>query len=229
VNIVQRLVRPLKVGHFSMKTKGWLPAVLLCLLSPCTARAAEGHALGTHVINPPAANLRLFTDKVPSGKIERAVLQSGNDQFSFVMPEGFRSTFDPATRNVRLVSPDLQATMIIAVLAAPQKSDSEVSAPSLYARALADYPGAHVVDQFEVSVGNWRGPAIELECPNGSAKKTSVRLAHVPFPGGVLAFTVHAPANLMRACDHHFNQLLLSIRAGLDGHAAALQQFLPDQ
>jgi hypothetical protein len=62
----------------------------------------------------------------------------------------------------------------------------------------------------------------------GSTKKTALRIAHVPFPSGVLAFTVQAPAQYMRACDYAFNQLLLSIRAGLNGHSAAFQQFLPE-
>jgi hypothetical protein len=125
-----------------------------------------------------------------------------------------------------LVSIDLQATMIVVVRPVPAKPDAPVSASALRAQARIDHPNAEVVDQFEICVENWRGPAIEIEWSSGLAKKVSARIAQVPFPGGILSFFVQAPTPSMRACNHPFNQLLLSIRTGLNSRSASVQQFL---
>ncbi len=219
-------VSKIRLAFFVMKIQGLMPALCLSLITCGAPQAAELRAqVSPDAGAPPVPSLRIFTDNTPLGKIDRGVLQCGTDQFSFVVPEDFLVKIDPIARQVCLVSTDLQATMIIAVLPTPQKSGAGVSASSLCAQARTDYPGATVVDQFEVTVANWRGPAIEVEWP---AKKSSVRIAHVPFPNGVLAFTVQAPAGHIRACDHSLNQLLLSIRAGLNSRSPDFQQFLPD-
>jgi len=201
---------------------------LLFCVDACLTHAAEAPGTSTTRTNAVATSLRVFADMGPVGKIDRGILQFGKDQFTFVVPQGFRGTFDNSTRQVRLASSELQATITIAVQSVPEKADAGISADSLRAAALSNYKGAQVVDQFEASVGDWRGPAIEIEYSSTAASKTSVRLVQIPFPGGVIAFTVLASADRIRTSDHALNQLLLSIRSGINGAPAAFQRFLPD-
>ena len=56
----------------------------------------------------------------------------------------------------------------------------------------------------------------------------ALRIARVPFSGGAVVVTLEARSDTIRSTDQAFNELLLSLRAGLDGRAPEPQKFLSE-
>jgi len=203
--------------------------VFLCLIGSLRLHGAEAapSVAGSNT-NALASNLRLFTDRTPLGtRIERGILQVGHDQFSFVTPENFRCDFDPKTSKAQFVSSEPPAIVTIGVQGPHQDSGVSTNAVKLREMVLSRYDRATVMDEFEVSVENWRGRAIEIEWPMGT-KRVTIRIASINVSSGTLVFTVRASAEHIRACDQPFHHLLLSIRTGLNGAKPAFQQRLSE-
>lgn len=90
------------------------------------------------------------------------------------------------------------------------------------------FSNARVTDRFTATVAGNRVPVIEFSFPDQAGQSHTERLAIVQFPLTTIRITAKAPASFFRSCDHAFNQLVLSIRAGTQGAPAGFQQFLQD-
>ncbi len=177
----------------------------------------------------PKIEARFFNQTTPfNGEITRGIIVAETNQFSFVVPSGFRQQIDPTSKKVTLTSTNYACAIIAAIHESATEGPADLKPDSLRQRLLASYKDAKIVDEFTASIESMSGPAFEIEWA-GELGKMSTRAAFIPYPGGHIEVTVQAPTKKIRAYDQSMFQLLLSVRTSPIGAKLAVQEYLAEQ
>ena len=177
----------------------------------------------------PKIEARFYNQTTPfNGEIIRGIIVAETNQFSFVVPPGFRQQVDPASKKVTLTSTNYACAIIASIHESAVQGPSDLKPDSVRQRLLARYKDARIVDEFTASIESMSGPAFELEW-TGDAGKMSTRAAFIPYPGGHFEVTVQAPTTKIRSYDQSLFQLLLSVRTSPIGAKLAVQEYLAEQ
>ncbi len=177
----------------------------------------------------PKIEAKFFNQTTPfNGEITRGIIVAETNQFSFVVPAGFRQQIDPASKKVTLTSTNYACAMVASIHESAIEGPADLKPESLRQRLLARYKDAKIVDEFSASIESMSGPAFEIEW-SGEASKMSTRAAFIPYPGGHLEVTVQASTKKIRSYDQSMFQLLLSFRTSPIGAKLAVQEYLAEQ
>lgn len=177
----------------------------------------------------PKIEARFYNQTTPfNGEIIRGIIVAETNQFSFVVPPGFRQQVDPASKKVTLTSTNYACAIIASIHESAVQGPSDLKPDSVRQRLLARYKDARIIDEFTASIESMSGPAFELEW-TGDAGKMSTRAAFIPYPGGHFEVTVQAPTKKIRSYDQSLFQLLLSVRTSPIGAKLAVQEYLAEQ
>lgn len=177
----------------------------------------------------PKIEARFFNQTTPfAGEITRGIIIAETNQFSFVIPAGFRQQIDAASKKVTLTSTNYACAIIATIHESAVEGPTDLKPDSLRQRLLARYKDATVVDEFNASIESMSGPAFEIEWA-GELGRMSTRAAFIPYPGGHIEVSVQAPTKKIRAYDQSMFQLLLSVRTSPIGAKLAVQEYLAEQ
>ena len=177
----------------------------------------------------PKIEARFYNQTTPfNGEIIRGIIVAETNQFSFVVPAGFRQQVDPASKKVTLTSTNYACAIVASIHESAVQGPSDLKPDSFRQRLLARYKDARIIDEFTASIESMSGPAFELEW-TGDAGKMSTRAAFIPYPGGHFEVTVQAPTTKIRSYDQSLFQLLLSVRTSPIGAKLAVQEYLAEQ
>ena len=206
-----------------------LRALLAIAVSTVAASAVRGQS--TNPATPtekPKLEARFFNQTTPfAGEITRGIIVAETNQFSFVVPSGFRQQIDAASKKVTLTSTNYACAIIASIHETATEGPADLKPESLRQRLLARYKDAKVVDEFNASIEAMRGSGFELEWP-GEADQMSTRAAFVPYPGGHIEVIVQSPTKIFRSYDQALSQLLISFRTSPIGTKLAVQEFLSE-
>jgi hypothetical protein len=176
----------------------------------------------------PRIEARFFNQTTAfAGEITRGIIIAETNQFSFVIPPGFRKKVDANTKTISLTSTSYTCAITATIYESATDGKMDLKPESVRQLLLGRYKSAQVVDEFSASIESMRGPAFELEWP-AEAGKMSTRAAFVPYPGGHIEVTVQAPTAEFRAYDQALFQLLMSFRTSPIGAKLAIQEYLTE-
>ena len=182
------------------------------------------HAQNSAATEVPPLKLTIFSDKISSSyAITRTILITSSNQFSGVLPSGFRTQLNETDKKLTLLSQDHAGSISWKIVESPDGQPLEIPIEELRAQALARQAGARIVSQSTVATCGKSGPIFELEWWTVSKTKMTMRVAFIPFAGGQLEFQALAPASRIRDFDGPLNQLLISIRTSPVGAKLATQ------
>lgn len=172
---------------------------------------------------PPALKLVIFADKLANGyQITRSILTTRSNQFSCVVPAGFRTQLDEGQKKFSLISTDHIGSISLKIVE-PANGPAELKPDELRAQVLARQPGAKVVDQTPLTACGGTGPAFEIEWWTETKTRMAMRTAFVPIPGGHLEIVVQARSEKIRSLDGALNQFVLSLRTSPVGSKLTTQ------
>lgn len=176
----------------------------------------------------PKIEARFYNQTTPlAGEITRGIIVAETNQFSFVVPGGFRQQIDPKAKKVTFVSTNLLCAIVATIHEAAIEGKADLKPDSLRQLLLSRHKDAKVVDEFNASIESMSGPAFEIEWTNDT-RKMSTRAAFVPYPGGHLEVTVQAPTQIFRSYDQSLFEFLLSIRTSPAGSKLPVQEYLTE-
>ena len=176
----------------------------------------------------PRIEARFFSQSTPfAGEIVRGIIVAETNQFSFVVPGGFRQQIDPKAKKVTLISTNYLCAIVATLHEKALEGDADLKPDSLRQQVLARFKDAKITDEFTASIESMTGPAFEVEWP-AEAGQMSTRAVFVPYPGGHFEITVQAPTKIFRTYDQALFQLLLSIRTSPAGAKLAVQEYLSE-
>ncbi len=157
-----------------------------------------------YVVSQPVPNLA----PVPCG-----VASFGTNQYSFLVPDGFRMNGSSAEQVV-LVNADFDCFITLS-LASPAPSNAKPD----FCRdlLLSQYPGAKILEEFSASAGNHTGPAFNLHWTTARGVAQSGRFAFIPMAAGVLEFSVTTKSDKFPGVQSPFNLFLLTFRTNEGG------------
>jgi hypothetical protein len=217
-------------NRFKQLIRRFKPLITLLVATSCLISAqAEESGLNQLPSETPRIKLRLYQEEIPhAGQITRAILLAETNQFSFVVPLGFRSQAEQSQKRIILTSRDHACSIVMQVHESPTRSTPKLKPEEHRAQVLSRYPGAKIVDEFTASIESQSGPAFEVEWQPQVGGLTATRLAFVPYAGGYLEFVINAPVERIRKFDPVLNQLLLSFRSSPIGAKLEVQTFFTD-
>ncbi len=176
----------------------------------------------------PKIEAKFFNQTTPfAGEITRGIIVAETNQFSFVVPTGFRNKFDAAAKKVSLISTSYTCAITATIHEAAIEGKADLKTESIRQLILNRYKDAVVVDEFNASIESMSGPAFEVEWPT-EAGKMSARTAFIPYPGGHFEVIVQSPTKEFRSYDQALFQLLMSIRTSPIGATLAVQEYLSE-
>jgi hypothetical protein len=194
-------------------------AALMGLLAPVRVAAAGGAdpAVGSMVSNSaPALAVALQPGElVGHEQVVRAHLQSGTNEFMFVVPQGMRVERDEAGRTI-LIGPQMTYYVSVRLVALPSR-DRELQG-ALRDQVVRDYPGAGSPEEISITVADRLGTGFELrqELGGGMAPR-EVRTLWVPFKAGAVEFALNSDAHSLPAARAAFDFILLTFRSNEHG------------
>jgi hypothetical protein len=201
-------------------------ATLTTLLFVFQANAEEaGKTSGP----PQKLQARFYQQATPfSGEITRGVLVAQARQFSFVIPSGFRRQVDAAEKKLSLISTGFTCEITATICEAATDGPVDLKPDVLRERVLSRFNSARIVNEFDAFIESMSGPAFEAEWKSDAGMKMTTRAAFIPYPGGLIEFSVQAPTSEIRKYDQSLNQLLLSFRSSAMGEKLPVQEFLTE-
>jgi len=179
--------------------------------------------------SPPKLEARFFQQDTPyAGAITRGIIVAQTNQFSFVLPPGFRRQVDQSEKKVSLVSTSYTCAITATIHETALDGKVDLQPEIVRQQVLSRYKGARITDEFSASIESMSGPAFEVEWTSDTGKKMTTRTAFVPYPGGHIELSMQSPTEEVRAYDHALNQLLLSFRTSPIGSKLAVQEYLSE-
>ena len=201
----------------------------LLLALPLLASAGEAGTAEKPPSAPPPLNARFRQENSPSGgEVTRGVLVAQSNQFSFVLPPGFRAEVDKSKKRLALTATDFSCALIVQVHEWAIEGQADLKPDTLRSQVLASHPKATILDDFTATIEGQTGPGFELEWFSSQGIKMTARVAFVPCSGGHLEVALQGMADPVRERGHLLNQLLLSLRSCPLGAKLPEQSFLSD-
>ena len=203
-------------------------AVSLTLFTPTRAQTEE-----TTPTPPPPESSKLassfYQQKVPIvGEITRGIVTAETNQFSFILPTGFRKEAEAGGKKLSLISGNYACTLSVDIHESATQGRAELKPEALRSLVLSRHPKAVLVNEFNAAIESMSGPAFEVEWPSPTDDRMITRTAFVPYPGGHLEINLQTSAKEVRKYDQTLNQFLLSFRSSPLGTKLAVQEFLTD-
>ena len=167
-------------------------------------------------------------DTASAGTITRGIIVAQTNQFSFVLPSGFRRQVDQTEKKISLISTSYTCAITAKIHETAIDGKVDLGPDTARQQLLGRYKNARITDEFSASVESMSGPAFEVEWDSDTGKHMTSRTAFVPYPGGHIEFTMQAPTEEIRSYDKALNQLLLSFRTSPVGAKLAVQEYLSE-
>jgi hypothetical protein len=162
-----------------------------------------------------------------SGEVTRGIITAATNQFSFVIPNGFRKLPEISGKTVILTSTSQTASLTFRIFEHAVDGKLDLKADALRGNVLARFKDAKVVDEFPAYIGSTNGPAFEVEW-SGQVCKMASRVAFVPYEGGHVEVIVQSPAAEFRSFDSAFSSFLIMIRSSPIGTKLPMVEFLSE-
>lgn len=201
--------------------------IALTLPFASQARAEEVNSPAT---DKPKSQLqaKFYQQDTPwAGEVTRGIITAATNQFSFVIPNGFRKLPEINGKTVILTSTGQTASLTFRIFEHAVDGRLDLKADSLRENVLGRFKDAKVVDEFPAYVGSTNGPAFEVEW-SGQVCKMASRVAFVPYEGGHLEVIVQSPVAELRSFDPAFSGFLMMIRSSPIGTKLPMVEFLSE-
>ena len=133
---------------------------------------------------------RLVREKVET--IEptlRAFVTSGSNQFSFLVPHGYRFQGDPASGRLTLINREGNRSITFCIIGAPPPGTYEAMAEASRNLLLSRHPSAKILQQFVHHAAGATGPGFDLEWKAFGETFQRQRVVLLPTPAGLLELT----------------------------------------
>lgn len=176
----------------------------------------------------PKIEARFYSQNTPfAGEIVRGIITAETNQFSFVVPPGFRQQIDPKAKKVTFISTNLLCAIVATIHETAIEGRTDLKPDSLRQQLSTRFKEGKIVDEFNASIESMTGPAFEIEW-TGEVEKMSTRTAFIPYPGGHFEVTVQSPTQIFRSYDQSLFQFLLSVRTSPIGAKLPVQEYLTE-
>ncbi|MBU6399188.1 MAG: hypothetical protein KGS61_02630 [Verrucomicrobia bacterium] len=192
-----------------------------------TARLSVcSHALGLLLLASPLASADRFELRhqplvIPErGTVTSTVIVAEQYEFSFVPPTGWRYEFDAKGRKITFFCYESNAAIGLRIVSRVNPAPDPLDRGALRRRVLGQFPGARIRAECDCYASDGSGPAFDLEETRANRPKWVRRLAFVPFPGGVLEFSLFAGPSEFDRFLESFGELLTSFRVRAIGRAS---------
>lgn len=204
----------------------WILAGLMGLTT-ASSSAAEPAAGKPATTDAPlkVAPLKVSSTKESVGSIDtvtRVFVTTETNRFTFLLPKGFRLTSDEAEHALSLAAPDAAGLIKLRISEQAGKEEAskenaarekpELKPDKVRETLLESQPDARILKEFAASAGNLSGQGFELQWRSATGSMVSSRIAIIPFPGGMLEFSLTALTQRIRQLDWPLNQVMLSFR-----------------
>jgi len=146
------------------------------------------------------------------GEVPGYLCVLGTNKFSFIAPTGWKPEAKLDRREVVFISPELDASLTFKVrenAEAPESKDRRE-------QALARFPNATIVDEFNCYAADQVGRGFVLEQKAAEKGKVKIRYGVVNVPGGTAEFVLRAPGVRMPDLHLLYGRFLASFR--VDAH-----------
>lgn len=205
-------------------------AATLALSSGLNVIGADAGKNGVDLKETPKTLLqsKFYKQQTPyAGEITRGILTASSNQFSFVIPSGFRRLAEISGKSMTLTSTSLTASLTLRIFETATDGKFDLKPDMLRDVALSRYKGATMVEEFLAHVESMSGPAFEVQW-SGAVNRMATRLAFVPYAGGHLEICVQSPVGEIRTYDSAFGSFLMMIRTGPIGTEVPVVEFLSE-
>jgi hypothetical protein len=162
-----------------------------------------------------------------AGEVTRGIITAATNQFSFVIPNGFRKLAEVSGKTVTLTSTGRTASLTFRIFEHTVDGKIDLKPDGLRENVLGRFKEAKVVDEFPAYIESTNGPAFEVEWSGQVCKMTS-RVAFVPYAGGHVEVIVQSPAAEFRSYDAAFASFLTMIRSSPIGTKLPMVEFLSE-
>lgn len=204
-------------------------AAITCLLSSTgTTLAQSSEQKGAPEIEKPKLAGRFYQYSTPhAGEVTRGILTAATNQFSFVVPDGFRRQIDIKDKSIFLTSASLTASLTAKICETVVDGQADLKPESVRQQVLNRYKNSIIVEEFNASIESMTGPGFEIEWA-GQTCKMSSRVAFIPYPGGHIEVTVQSPTAEFRSYDAALFRFLISVRTSPVGSKLPVMEYLTE-
>lgn len=187
------------------------------------------HAEDANTSPAPKLETRFIQQDTPyAGTITRGIIVAQTNQFSFVLPTGFRNQPDQTDKKISLVSTSYTCALTAKIHETALDGKIDIGTETIRQLMLNRFKDAKIVDEFPASIESMSGPAFEIEWNSDSGQKMTTRAGFVPYPGGHIEFSLQAPTSEIRTYDHTLGHWLVSFRSSPVGTTLAVQEYLSE-
>ncbi len=177
---------------------------------------------------PPALQSRFYNQQTPyAGEVTRGIITAATNQFSFVIPQGFKRLAEINGKTLTLTSTGMTATITLRIFEEAVDGKADLKPESLKQAALARFKDGRIVDEFPGSIESQTGTVFEIEWP-GAVCKMSTRLGFIPYAGGHVEVLVQSPSAEFRSYDASLASFLLTIRTSPVGTKVPVIEYLSE-
>jgi hypothetical protein len=136
--------------------------IAILLSSADTTRAQSSEQKGVPEIEKPKLAGRFYQHSTPHvGEVTRGILTAATNQFSFVVPEGFRRRIDIKDKSICLTSASLTASLTAKICETVVDGQVDLKPESVRQLVLGRYQNSRIVEEFNASIESMTGPAFE--------------------------------------------------------------------
>jgi hypothetical protein len=146
------------------------------------------------------------------GQLACYLLTSGQNQFRFVPPTGWRVASDSEQHRVVMHSPDSKASICLAISTSKPGPKSSDSLDALREALRHRFAGAVIAEEFSCYSNNQPGHAFDLQWSSAGVPMAS-RIACFSAPNGSLEFTLCTTPTRFRDFQPALGRLLTSFQA----------------
>lgn len=142
---------------------------------------------------------------------DRAYLRAGTNQFSFLIPAGWKlETWTDGRAAV--VTRDYGCRIVFCLARPPLPEGQQLDPDSCAQWILAEYPQARIQAQFPAIADSRSGPAYEIQL-SGAGTTSRGEIAFIPSRAAVLEFTLICSPERFEVARRCFHTLMLTFRA----------------
>jgi hypothetical protein len=195
-----------------------MPRLLIAL---CSLTLLAG-ALQAEENSAAPTPLSVSVEREPINTVEpiyRSYVSVGRDKFTFIIPEKFHTTGDPAHGKLQLSNVGGDCIITFSILG-PVPAESRELRPEPYREMWSrrhENENVKFVGEFSGSGANCRGPGFDLEWKNGTNLTQRTRAVYLPSMAGVLEITVTCGAKNFKTAQSSLESLLGTLVASVNG------------
>jgi hypothetical protein len=146
-----------------------------------------------------------------------AYVTAGELKFTFIVPQGFRLTSDPATGRLVLGNREGDRTLSLALLGAEPADASEVNDEACRAFVLRMHPEGRITGEFPAGAAGRSGHGFDVQWKVGENLYECQRIALIPTAFGTFIFSATTGRNHFADAQSDFTQIITTFRASTNG------------